>query len=215
MIMLHYNVMKKLFLMIFLCIVTGCTAQTGSLADSTAVSAPVDTVKTTYDDGRVSRVYTVLKGTDVREGVSLTYHPNGKLAVEAPYKNGKLDGVLRSYDENGKLCETVGYKDGIEEGLSIVYYENGKKKSSEKYNRGTLNGMSEDWYEDGKIRRQIPYENGQIHGIVKIYDEMGLLFEDMKFERGIRNGAYHRYSFGKLVQEAEFKDNRCVKNCDF
>ncbi|MBR6943575.1 MAG: toxin-antitoxin system YwqK family antitoxin, partial [Fibrobacter sp.] len=92
---------------------------------------------------------------------------------------------------------------------------NGKKKSSEKYSRGTLNGMSEDWYENGKIRRQIPYENGQIHGVVKIYDEMGLLSEDMNFERGIRNGTYHRYSFGKVMLEAEFRDNRCVKNCNF
>lgn len=209
--MLHYIAMKKLFLTFFSCLVTCGTA----LAAPVAASAALDTVRMTFDDGRVSRIYTVLKGTDVREGVSLTYHPNGKLAVEAPYKNGKLDGVFRSYDENGKLHETVGYKDGIEEGLSIIYYENGKKKSSEKYSRGTLNGMSEDWYENGKICRQIPYENGQIHGVVKIYDEMGLLFEDMKFERGIRNGTYHRYSFGKLVQEAEFKDNRCVKNCNF
>ena len=207
--------MKKLFLLIFSCVVMGCTAQTGSLADSTTVSAPVDTVKTTYDDGRVSRIYTVLKGSDVREGVALTYHPNGKLAVEAPYKNGKLEGVYRSYDENGRLRETVGYKDGVEEGFSILFYENGKKKSSEKYSRGTLNGLSVDWFENGNIRRQIPYEEGQIHGIVKIYNELGKLEEDMNFVRGIRNGTYHRYSFGKLVHEAEFKDNRCVKNCDF
>ena len=70
--MLHCNVMKKLFLMIFLCIVTGCTAQTVPLTDSNAAPASLDTVKTTYDDGRVSRIYTVLKGTDVREGLALS-----------------------------------------------------------------------------------------------------------------------------------------------
>ena len=75
--------------------------------------------------------------------------------------------------------------------------------------------MSEDWYENGKLRRQIPYENGQIHGVVKLYNEMGQIEEDMNFVRGLRNGKYHRYSFGKLMLEAEFKDNRCVKNCDF
>ncbi len=203
--------MKKLFLMIFSCIVMGGTALAAPLASQVAL----DTVKTTFDDGRVSRIYTVLKGTDVREGVSLTYHPNGKLAVEAPYKNGKLEGVFRAFTEDGKLRETIGYKDGEEEGFSIHYYENGKKKNRERYTRGTLNGMSEDWYENGKLRRQIPYENGQIHGVVKLYNEMGQIEEDMNFVRGLRNGKYHRYSFGKLMLEAEFKDNRCVKNCDF
>lgn len=213
--MLHCNAMKKLFLTFFSCVVMYGTAFAAPLKDSVAASAALDTVRATFDDGRVSRIYTVLKGTEVREGVSLTYHPNGKLAVEAPYKNGKLDGVFRSYDEKGNLRETIGYKDGNEEGFSVLYYENGKKKSSETYRGGTLNGKSEDWYENGKIRRQIPYENGQIHGVVKIYDEMGMLMEDMNFVHGIRNGKYHRYSFGKQVLEAEFKDNRCVKNCNF
>ena len=213
--MLHCNAMKKLFLTFFSCVVMGCTVSAAPLADSNAASAALDTVKTTYDDGQVSRVYTVLKGTDVREGVSLTYHPNGKLAVEAPYKNGKLDGIFRSYDEKGNVIETIGYKNGEEEGYSIRYHENGKKKNREKYHQGVLNGISEDWDENGKLRRQIPYEDGQIHGLVKIYNEMGQIEEDMNFVSGLRNGAYRRYSFGKLVLEAEFKDNRCVKNCNF
>ena len=203
--------MKTLFFAIFTCFVMAGTA----IAAPKAVPVALDTVRTTYDDGSVSRVYTVKKGTDVREGMALSYHPNGKLAVEAPYKNGKLEGVLRAFNENGTLRETVGYKDGEEEGFSIHYYENGKKKSRESYRRGILTGMSEDWDENGKLRRQIPYENGQIHGVVKIFNELGQIEEEMKFVRGLRNGIYRRYSFGKIMLEAEFKENRCVKNCNF
>lgn len=206
--------MKKRFLTIFTCIVMVGTVISASAAPKPA-NVALDTVRTTFDDGRVARIYTVKKGTDIREGVALSYHPNGKLAVEAPYRNGKLDGVFRSFDENGKLHETIGYLDGEEEGFSIIYYENGKKKSRETYRRGVLNGVSEEWFENGKLRRQIPYENGQIHGVVKFYDEMGLLAEDMNFVRGIRNGTYHRYTFGKVTLEAEFQNNRCVKNCNF
>jgi antitoxin component YwqK of YwqJK toxin-antitoxin module len=206
--------MKKRFFTIFACIVMGGTVISASAAPKSNNEA-LDTVRTTFDDGRVARIYTVKKGTDIREGVALSYHPNGKLAVEAPYRNGKLDGVFRSFDENGKLHETIGYLDGEEEGFSIIYYENGKKKSRESYRRGVLNGVSEEWFENGKLRRQIPYENGQIHGVVKFYDEMGLLAEDMNFVRGIRNGTYHRYTFGKVTLEAEFQNNRCVKNCNF
>jgi len=209
--MLHYNAMKKLFFTFFSSIVIVGTA----MAAPKAVTVALDTVRTSFEDGSVARIYTVLKGTDVREGVALSYHPNGKLAVEAPYKNGKLDGVFRSYDENGNLHESIGYLDGEEEGYSILYYSNGKKKSRETYSRGILNGVSEEWDEKGKLRRQIPFENGQIHGLVKFYDEMGLISEDIHFVRGLRNGAYRRYTFGKVTFEAEFKNNRCVKNCNF
>ena len=203
--------MKKLFCTFFTSIVMVGTA----LAAPQAASRALDTVRTTFDDGRVARMYTVLRGTDVREGMALSYHPNGKLAIEAPYKNGKLDGVFRAFNENGTLRETIGYKDGEEEGFSVRYYENGKKKSREVYRRGVLNGVSEDWDENGKLRRQIPYENGQIHGVVKIFNEMGQLQEDMNFVRGLREGSYRRYSFGKLDFEAVFQNNRCVKNCNF
>ena len=212
--MLHYNAMEKRFFTIFAAFVMFGTTITASAAPKSAGMA-LDTVRTTYDDGRVSRIYTVQKGTDVREGVALSYHPNGKLAVEAPYRNGKLDGVLRSYDENGKLRESAGYLDGEEEGFSIVYFENGKKKSRETYRRGVLNGVSETWDEKGKLRRQIPYVNGQIHGVVKFYDEMGNIQENVHFERGLRHGKFHRYTFGKVTLEAEFQNNRCVKNCNF
>jgi len=205
--MLHYNAMKRLFLTFF-----GCLVMSGTAFAATPV---LDTVQTKFDDGRVARIYTVLKGTDVREGLALSYHPNGKLAVEAPYKNGKLEGVLRSFYENGKLRETIGYKDGEEEGFTTHFYENGKKRNREVYIRGTLNGMSEDWFENGKLRRQIPYENGQIHGVVKVFNEMGQIEEEMNFVHGLRNGTYRRYSFGKIVLEAEFRENRCVKNCNF
>ena len=163
--------MKKRFFTIFACIVMGCTA-IPAFAAPKSNNVALDMVRMTFDDGRVARIYTVKKGTDVREGVALSYHPNGKLAVEAPYRDGKLDGVLRSYDENGMPLETVGYMDGEEEGFSIIYYQNGK-------------------------------------------NEMGFLAEDMNFVRGIRNGLYHRYTFGKVTLEAEFQNNRCVKNCNF
>ena len=82
-----------------------------------APEVALDTIKETYADGLVSRLYTVQKGSSVREGISFSYHPNGKLAVEAPYKNGKLDGVFKSYFENGVLWQAIGYKEGIEEGV--------------------------------------------------------------------------------------------------
>lgn len=96
-----------------------------ALGSAAGADVELDSVKTTFPDGSLSRIYTVLKGTETREGVSRTYHPNGNLAIEAPYKAGQLDGEFRSYYENGKLWQTIGYKDGVEEGSSVNYFDNG------------------------------------------------------------------------------------------
>lgn len=188
----------------------------GAEADSQSVT-PVkyDTVKTTFDDGSLARVYTVLAGTDIREGVAVSYHPNGKVAVEAPYKNGKLDGVFRSYFENGKVWQTVGYRDGVEEGFSITYFDNGSKKVKELYKNGVLDGMTEEYYESGKLRRKLPYKRGQVHGVGKVFDDQGAMVEEMTFEHGLRHGPYRRYKKGLKVLEATFENNRCVEGCNF
>ena len=138
-----------------------------------------------------------------------------EVAIEAPYKNGKLDGVFKSYFENGKLWQTIGYKNGIEEGVSTVYFENGSKKSKEIYHGGILDGLTEEWDDQGKLRRKLPYMRGQLHGVAKVFDDLGGLKEEMTFDKGLREGPYRRYNRGVKVLEAEFQQNRCVKGCDF
>ena len=175
----------------------------------------LDTIREFYADSTLSRLYTVQKGTDIREGLSLSYHPDGKVAIEAPYKNGKLDGVFKSYFANGKLWQTIGYKNGIEEGISTTYFDNGTKKSKEVYRGGILDGLTEEWDDQGKLRRKLPYMRGQLHGVAKVFDDLGGLKEEMTFDKGLREGPYRRYNRGVKVLEAEFQQNRCVKNCDF
>ena len=210
---------KEIFVLFLCCVVCNTFAAPKKVAPK-KVSAPqsvaaLDTVREFFPDSSLARVYTLQKGTDVREGVSISYHPNGNVAVEAPYKNGKLNGVYKSYFENGKPWQTIGYKDGVEEGYSMDFYENGMKKSREVYKAGVLNGMSEEWSERGLLWRQLPYVEGRIHGVAKIFDELGAIKEEMTFEFGLRSGPYRRYSKGIKTLEAKFEKNRCVENCDF
>lgn len=210
--------MKRFFFVVNISIILLFAAVSAFGADAgsqNVTQVKYDTVKTTFADGSLARVYTVLAGTDVREGVAVSYHPNGKKAVEAPYKNGKLDGVFRSYYENGKLWQTIGYLEGVEEGVSTTYFENGSKKSKEVYRNGILNGTSEEYYENGNLRRKLPYVKGHIHGVGKVFDEQGAMIEEMTFEYGLRHGPYRRYKKGFVILDAVFEANRCVKNCNF
>lgn len=206
----------------FYSIILGSVLLAGDFSSVYAQNTPnfpetpaLDTVKTAFPDGSLSRIYTVRKGTNIREGVSISYHPNGKVAVEAPYANGVLNGVLRTYFENGNLWQTIGYKDGDEEGVSVTYFENGKKKKKETFKDGVLFGAVEEYSTEGKLLRRIPYENGQVHGLAKVFDEKGAVAEEMTFDRGLRHGPYRRYKKGIKILEAKFERNRCVENCDF
>ena len=40
------------------------------------------------------------------------YYPNGKIQMEANFKDDKLEGIVKRYDENGKLIEQEIYKNG-------------------------------------------------------------------------------------------------------
>lgn len=210
--------MKHNFFVVFAALVMLVSVGTAFGADADAKNASqalLDTIRTTYPDGSLARVYTVKAGTDVREGLSVSYHPNGKVAVEAPYKNGKLDGVFKSYFENGKTWQTIGYLEGVEEGFSITYFESGSKKIKEVYRGGILDGATEEFYENGNLRRKLPYVKGHIHGVGKVFDEVGTLVEEMTFDQGLRHGPYRRYKKGLKVLEAKFENNRCVEGCNF
>ena len=64
---------------------------------------------------------------DIRtESWVCTYHPNGRLKGETPYKNGKREGISKFYYESGKLKEENPFKNGKREGLMKSYRENGK-----------------------------------------------------------------------------------------
>jgi len=73
-----------------------------------------------------------------RNGVSLEFEKNGKLASKMFYKNGKLNGHAIYY-ENGKPIMEGDWKDGKEHGVWIIYKDviDGKRYK-EFYDNGKL-----------------------------------------------------------------------------
>lgn len=176
-------------------------------------AAGLDTVRVRFADGKLAEIYTVGKGSQVKEGKSVSYHPNGKVGVEANYKNGKLDGDFKSFYQNGTPWQAVQYKDGVENGMSVAYFESGKKQLEEFYKNGDLEGTSKEWDSTGTLRREFEYKDGELNGVARIYDEEGVLTEDMEFVNGTRQGKYHQYKKGLMTMDAEFDHNRCIKGC--
>ena len=61
-------------------------------------------------------------------GVVCSYHSNGKIRDETPFKNGLQEGITKCYYESGKLEYEDPYKNDKREGIAKSYYESGKLK---------------------------------------------------------------------------------------
>lgn len=82
-----------------------------------------------YEDGNIQYRYARYMSSDgtrwIRHGLFQSYHPNGKLAFEGTYVDGKEDGVWTDYHQNGQIAARGHYKSGDEVGDWEFWDENG------------------------------------------------------------------------------------------
>ena len=162
-------------------------------------------------------------------GVSRTYHSNGKVETEKVYKLGIEDGYDRRYGSDGTLTLDECYKDGKRDGkwtqhlssnlgdmVRISFYKNGlpdgqwsetwkdgKPEKSTTYKNDEKNGEEITYFTDGTPEKSSNYLNGKLNGVTKeFYFESGKCKSEYTFKNGKREGAYKRYfDTGKLREE--------------
>ena len=163
------------------------------------------------------------------DGVSRTYHSNGKVETEKVYKLGIEDGYDRRYDSDGTLTLDECYKDGKRDGkwtqhlssnlgdmVRISFYKNGlpdgqwsetwkdgKPEKSTTYKNDEKNGEEITYFTDGTPEKSSNYLNGKLNGVTKeFYFGSGQCKSEYTFKNGKREGAYKRYfDTGKLREE--------------
>ena len=163
------------------------------------------------------------------DGVSRTYHSNGKVETEKVYKLGIEDGYDRRYGSDGTLTLDECYKDGKRDGkwtqhlssnlgdmVRISFYKNGlpdgqwsetwkdgKPEKSTTYKNDEKNGEEITYFTDGTPEKSSNYLNGKLNGVTKeFYFESGKCKSEYTFKNGKREGAYESYfDTGKLREE--------------
>lgn len=76
---------------------------------------------------------------------------SGRQRVETNYIEGKLDGLSESWHENGKKASEVNYKDGKQDGLSLEFHENGQRWREVNYKDGNpVEGSEKFWNNKGE-----------------------------------------------------------------
>ena len=147
------------------------------------------------------------------DGVSRTYHSNGKVETEKVYKLGIEDGYDRRYGSDGTLTLDECYKDGKRDGkwtqhlssnlgdmVRISFYKNGlpdgqwsetwkdgKPEKSTTYKNDEKNGEEITYFTDGTPEKSSNYLNGKLNGVTKeFYFESGKCKSEYTFKNGKR-----------------------------
>ena len=92
-----------------------------------------------------------LKGSDAPYTGKVFEEWSGQQRVETNYIDGKLDGLSESWHENGKKASKVNYKEGKQDGLSVGFHENGQKWREVNWEDGELvEGSEKFWNSKGE-----------------------------------------------------------------
>lgn len=106
-------------------------------------------------------------------------------------KDGKKDGLSLTYYPNGKLFKSENYKSGIYDGPFIVYYDTGHLNTEINFVNGKITGNYKDYYPNGSLKIDAMYEDGlkAIHKDFHIGPENGV--GNLKVIVCCENGAFH------------------------
>jgi antitoxin component YwqK of YwqJK toxin-antitoxin module len=140
----------------------------------------------------ICEIYTVDEN-NVREGLTVNYHPGGNKFCECIYVNGVIHGQFKHY-ENGKLRATCDYKNGIKNGVHMIYDNNNNMVSFTTYKHNMKDGLYQKSYSNGIIEYVGEYKNDLRYGQwVRFYENGTICGEIM-------------YSFGKIVGQYKLWD---------
>jgi len=86
----------------------------------------------------------------LRHGRVLQYHPNGQIAIDARFANGKLEGAFKQFDDSGEVISSGENKNGTSVGEWISYLDDewnlvGSKKDATYYRKITYTPSNGPW----------------------------------------------------------------------
>ena len=146
------------------------------------------------------------------------YYSNGKIKIEASYKDNVPEGIRREYDSTGKILNSYIFKKGVIVGEGIIdqqltkhgpwieYYNNGKKKSEGSYNNGKREGQWKFYDNDGNIEQEGSYDDkGKYSGDWVQYYPTGDILKEETFSDGYEEGMYIEYSEdGSIIVQGNY-----------
>jgi|GEM_PF-882821 len=138
----------------------------------------VETFSVIYDVG----------GTEVLDGPLRAEYPDGTLAEEANYEQGKLVGVRRTFLENAMLEREEEYNtDGELIRLKDCDYDMDAVEHIS-YLNGQKDGLYRRLSTDGTLQEEGYFDSGERDGTWIVYDERGMPSQVTNYKLGVKHG---------------------------
>lgn len=171
-------------------------------------------IEQTLQDGTVERANVIydVGGRPVYDGLYTVHYPDGTLAEEATYSEGKLVGARRFFTENAQLEREEVYNDAGELTRERIHDEFTESTETFNYEAGKLNGIYRRITDKGVLQETGFYKNGQPHGEWKSYDEDGALLESSEYVDGKLHGLSITYDEqGQEVSRVRYENGQPVE----
>ena len=209
--------MKKIFSVLILCILVGCTSENRYHIDE--ITNPTDTLGyLKYDMSLLNGVvYNDFGEVGVfvngkRNGFHRQWYKNGQLRYEWRYSNNNCTGYRRWY-KNGQIDQEENYKNDKYDGIQKVWYENGLLKFEMNYVDGMMDGVQKKWYENGQLEHKEYFKKDQKNGLSTDWRENGLKLRERNYDHDELNGISRIwFPNGQIQYQGNYQDGKLIKS---
>ncbi len=150
------------------------------------------------------------------------YYPDGKVKIEAGFKNGKAEGWRKEFDQEGKVEKAMifskGHKiaegklnpEGFKTGYWKHYYLDGKIKSEGTYKNGKKVKLWKYYHPNGQLEQKGSYTDyGREDKQWVWYYEDGQLHREEFYYNGLQDGhSVEYYPNGEIISEGDYVEGK-------
>lgn len=146
---------------------------------------------------------------DPYTGLAFLNYPNGNKQMEAPIKDGKIDGKVKEWERNGRKVYEAEFADGVQVGEEAQWYADGFNKLLVSYVDGKAHGMCTEWHQTGGKKSLGEFVNGEENGEHNWWFATGVKDETVNFKNGKEHGPMKSWhESGALKLEANYVDGK-------
>ncbi|HLN54928.1 MAG TPA: hypothetical protein VK207_02985 [Bacteroidales bacterium] len=211
---------SHLFLVIVALFVAACGNKTGSTGESLSQPDTISVPDTGFTGIKqfTSGQYVVSQVTfknSIREGLTKTFYPSGRLQRTFWYENGLRQDSSCWYYEEGQLFRTTPFINDTIDGVQKQYYRTGQLKAKMGYKKGFRTDFFQEFTREGQLVRDYPelivktQDNYAKNGSYRITLELSDKKTHVTFRKGeFINGAYDTTMMKKIntVQNTGYLD---------
>lgn len=126
----------------------------GQVKSQTTMLSPTLVIETPDDWARTAFVKYQVSGEQVKQGLSVQFHPNGQKAMEGAFEANEPIGKHTWWHVNGQKSIEGTYRSGKPDGAWMWWHASGSKSTQGDYSEGTPAGEWIWWNPEGKVMQR-------------------------------------------------------------